>query len=240
MSFSMIASATGVVGIGFTLLRFAYLTARAQGQTKQAGSANAQMPMATAGAHKPVLDSENRPITAGGTVEDGPILFVDEAGKSGLTAWKHVMGTPQRDFILETLGSGVALLDYDNDGWLDIYLVNGASYASSLGKEPPPHAALFHNNHEGRFTKVTEKAAFFHFYSAFYFLAREISGRSKATRILSCIEPEFVMLGERVDPGVFKSIATTATAITRTVSARKRARIGSWRGPVIALLSILA
>jgi hypothetical protein len=68
------------------------------------------------------------------------------------------MGTPQRKFILETVGSGVALLDYDNDGWLDIYLVNGATYASLLGKETPPHAALFHNNHDGTFTNVTEKA----------------------------------------------------------------------------------
>jgi hypothetical protein len=114
--------------------------------------------MATAGVHKTVLDSENRPITAGGTVEDGPIIFVDTAEKAGLTSWKHVMGTPQRKFILETVGSGVALLDYDNDGWLDIYLVNGATYASLLGKETPPHAALFHNNHDGTFTNVTEKA----------------------------------------------------------------------------------
>jgi hypothetical protein len=114
--------------------------------------------MATAGAHKTVLDSENRPITAGGTVVDGPVVFVDIAEKAGLTAWKHVMGTPQRKFILETVGSGVALLDYDNDGWIDIYLVNGATYASLLGKETPPHAALFHNNRDGTFTNVTDKA----------------------------------------------------------------------------------
>jgi hypothetical protein len=68
------------------------------------------------------------------------------------------MGTLQRKFILETVGSGVALLDYDNDGWLDIYLVNGATYASLQGKENPPHAALFHNNHDGTFTNVTDKA----------------------------------------------------------------------------------
>src|SRR5258708_18626898 len=68
------------------------------------------------------------------------------------------MGTPQRKFILETVGSGVALLDYDNDGWLDIYLVNGATYSSLLGKETPPRAALFHNNRDGTFTNVTDKA----------------------------------------------------------------------------------
>jgi len=49
-------------------------------------------------------------------------------------------------------------LDYDNDGWLDIYLVNGSTYDALAGKTTPPHAALFHNNHDGTFTDVTEKA----------------------------------------------------------------------------------
>jgi hypothetical protein len=147
-----------VTGIGFTFLSIAYLSVWAEIKGNQETPASAQLPVATAGVHKTVLDSENRPITAGGTVEDGPIIFVDTAEKAGLTGWKHVMGTPQRKFILETVGSGVALLDYDNDGWLDIYLVNGATYASLLARETPPHAALFHNNHDGTFTNVTEKA----------------------------------------------------------------------------------
>ena len=43
------------------------------------------------------------------------------------------MGTPQKPYILgDNLGSGVALLDYDNDGWLDIYLVNGSTYEAAL------------------------------------------------------------------------------------------------------------
>jgi len=140
------------------VLSIVVLSVWAQTQTNQASPPTAQMPMATAGVHAAVRDSENRPITAGGTVEDGPIAFMDTAEKAGLTVWKHVMGTPQRKFILETVGSGVALLDYDNDGWLDIYLVNGATYSSLQGKETPPHAALFHNNHDGTFTNVTDKA----------------------------------------------------------------------------------
>jgi hypothetical protein len=52
----------------------------------------------------------------------------------------------------------VWLIDYDNDGWLDIYLVNGATYDSLSGNAMPPHAALFHNNHDGTFTDVTTKA----------------------------------------------------------------------------------
>jgi enediyne biosynthesis protein E4 len=68
------------------------------------------------------------------------------------------MGTPEKNFILETNGSGVGLLDYDNDGWLDIYLVNGSTYEALDGKTAPPHAALFHNNHDGTFTDVAGKA----------------------------------------------------------------------------------
>jgi hypothetical protein len=68
------------------------------------------------------------------------------------------MGTPEKKFIIEANGSGVGLLDYDNDGWLDIYLVNGSTYDAVSGKAVAPKAALFHNNHDGTFTNVAEKA----------------------------------------------------------------------------------
>jgi hypothetical protein len=112
----------------------------------------------TGGAHEAVFDAEHRPITAGGFVKSGPILFQDIARQAGLTTWKHVMGTPEKQFILETNGSGVAILDYDNDGWLDIYLVNGSTYDAMSGKAAAPKAALFHNNHDGTFTNVADKA----------------------------------------------------------------------------------
>jgi hypothetical protein len=112
----------------------------------------------TGGAHPAVLDAQHRPITAGGFVASGPVIFKDIAAAAGLTTWTHRMGTPEKNYILETVGSGVALLDYDNDGWLDIYLVNGSTVDALSGKATPPHAALFHNNHDGTFTDVTAKA----------------------------------------------------------------------------------
>jgi enediyne biosynthesis protein E4 len=112
----------------------------------------------TGSARAAVLDSEKRPITAGGFVKIGPIIFQDIAAKAGLTTWRHTMGGPEKKYILDTVGSGVALLDYDNDGWLDIYLVNGSTDEAFLGKQPAPHAALFHNNHDGTFTDVTSRA----------------------------------------------------------------------------------
>jgi hypothetical protein len=114
--------------------------------------------VSTGGVHTAILDSEKRPITAGGFVDTGPIVFQDVAEKAGLTRWRHVMGSDEPRFILETVGSGVALIDYDNDGWLDIYFVNGSTYDAMSGKASPPHAALFHNNHDGTFTDVAQQA----------------------------------------------------------------------------------
>ncbi len=125
-----------------------------EGQAPAAGG----MTVNTGAAHAAVLDAEHRPITAGGFVKTGPVIFQDVAEKSGLSIWTHKMGSPDKNLILETVGSGVALIDYDNDGWLDIYLVNGSTFDALAGKATPPHAALFHNNHDGTFTDVALKA----------------------------------------------------------------------------------
>ncbi len=114
--------------------------------------------MATGGVHPAEFDKEHRPITAGGFVKTGPVIFLNTAEQAALTAWHHTAGSPEKHFILEANGAGVALLDYDNDGWLDIYMVNGTTYDALDGKVTPPHAALFHNNHDGTFTDVAAKA----------------------------------------------------------------------------------
>ena len=130
------------------------------------GAGAAQQPPAQQGmggiasgvAAAPVYDEQKRPITAGGFVDKGPVIFEDITKKAGLSGWTHKMGTPAKQFIVETNGSGLGLIDYDNDGWLDIYLVNGSTFNALDGKEEPPHAALFHNNHDGTFTDVAAKA----------------------------------------------------------------------------------
>jgi enediyne biosynthesis protein E4 len=114
--------------------------------------------ISSAGTFAPVYDAEHRPITAGGFVDKGAVVFEDDTKAAGLSSWQHVMGTKQKKYILETDGSGVGLIDYDNDGWLDIYLVNGSTYDALSGKTKPPHAALFHNNHDGTFTDVAARA----------------------------------------------------------------------------------
>ncbi len=92
----------------------------------------------------------------------GPAWFVDVAGKAGITV-QNVNGDPQsKRYIVEATGSGVAILDYDRDGWPDIFLVNGAFLPAQLKAhtEPAPTSHLFHNNHDGPFTDVTAKAGF--------------------------------------------------------------------------------
>jgi hypothetical protein len=117
-----------------------------------------QSGMASGTAHAPVTDAQHRPITAGGFVEGAPVVFVDVTREAGLDKFHHRSGNPDKTTIIETPGSGVALIDYDNDGWLDIYLVNGATMASLNGKESAPRAMLLHNNHDGTFSDVTERA----------------------------------------------------------------------------------
>jgi enediyne biosynthesis protein E4 len=123
-------------------------------ETQQGGMGG----ISSAGTFAPIYDEQKRPITAGGFLDKGPVVFADASKSSGLSSWHHVMGTAQKRYILETDGSGVGLIDYDNDGWLDIYLVNGSTYDAINGKKAPPHAALFHNNHDGTFTDVAMKA----------------------------------------------------------------------------------
>jgi enediyne biosynthesis protein E4 len=114
--------------------------------------------MNTGGVHAPVKDAHSRPITAGGFVDGAPVVFIDVTKQSGLDQFHHRSGTPDKTSIIDAPGSGVALLDYDNDGWLDIYLLNGSTVPAMKGKEPAPRAMLFHNNHDGTFTDVTGKA----------------------------------------------------------------------------------
>jgi hypothetical protein len=132
-------------------------TGDCKGQAPQA-PAPPHAGMATGNSQKADFDSKHRPITAGGFVKSGPVVFKDITESAGLATWKNTTGSPEKKIIIEAKGSGVCLIDYDNDGWLDIYLVNGSTFDAVAGKAASPHAALFHNNHDGTFTDLTAKA----------------------------------------------------------------------------------
>ena len=85
--------------------------------------------------------------------------FVDVAEKSGLTMSNVFGGKDTKKYIIETTGTGVAIFDYDNDGWPDIFLVNGTTLEGfPAGRANAPSNHLYRNNHDGTFTDVTAKA----------------------------------------------------------------------------------
>ena len=83
--------------------------------------------------------------------------FIDVAEKAGLTMQEIFGGIDTKKYIIETTGTGVAIFDYDNDGWPDIFLANGTRLGASPGPSPPSNH-LYRNNHDGTFTDVTAKA----------------------------------------------------------------------------------
>jgi enediyne biosynthesis protein E4 len=85
------------------------------------------------------------------------IRFEDVTGRSGLDFTTNSSPTPNKNQP-ETMVSGIGLIDYDNDGWLDIFIINGAAIPSLKKESPKYYNRLFHNNHDGTFTDVTEKA----------------------------------------------------------------------------------
>jgi hypothetical protein len=89
------------------------------------------------------------------------VSFLNVARESGLNAKTIFGGDHKNKYLLETTGCGVAFYDYDNDGWLDIFLVNGTRLEGfPAGSEPTSH--LFRNNRDGTFTDVTLKAGVAH------------------------------------------------------------------------------
>jgi hypothetical protein len=82
--------------------------------------------------------------------------FTDVAQKAGLAAPIVFGGVNTKKYILETTGTGVAVFDYDNDGWPDIFIVNGTNFDTTSASAPTSH--LYHNNHDGTFTDVTQKS----------------------------------------------------------------------------------
>src|SRR5437773_1021910 len=87
--------------------------------------------------------------------------FSDIAAKAGLAAPVIFGGENTKKYIIETTGAGVAIFDYDHDGWPDILIVNGTKLEGfAPGQAPTNH--LYHNNRDGSFTDVTEKAGLAH------------------------------------------------------------------------------
>jgi hypothetical protein len=95
-------------------------------------------------------------ILAAAAAAPSSLQFTDVTAASKIR-FTHTNGAAGKKYLPETMGSGGAFLDYDNDGWLDVFLVNSTHWpgAKAAGR---PTSALYRNNHDGTFTDVTAKA----------------------------------------------------------------------------------
>ena len=84
----------------------------------------------------------------------GPIRFRDITEAAGIH-FVHTDGSSGRHYFVETIASGLGLIDFDGDGWLDILFLNGAPLPGAAQPAKPPTCALYHNNRDGTFTDVT-------------------------------------------------------------------------------------
>src|SRR5882757_8503401 len=87
-----------------------------------------------------------------------PVRFVDVAREAGLDSPNVWGGVDHKKYIIEAKGSGLAFFDYDNDGWLDIYLTNGTRFGEPWPQGQAPTSHLYKNNRDGTFTDGTEKS----------------------------------------------------------------------------------
>ena len=92
------------------------------------------------------------------SLPDSPsLVFEDVAAEAGLD-FKHFSGSPEKQYILESMSGGVAWIDFDRDGWMDLYLVNGGHWEDLVQGKRTVSNALYRNNGDGTFTDVTGKA----------------------------------------------------------------------------------
>ena len=87
-----------------------------------------------------------------------PVTFVDVAKEAGLNSPNVWGGIDHKRYIIEAKGSGLAFFDYDQDGWLDIYLTNGTRLDAKWPEGKAPTSRLYKNNRDGTFTDATDKS----------------------------------------------------------------------------------
>ncbi len=132
------------------------LTAAITGCKQKPSESQAVMPSSPARQIQPAPASRTAPATASApTRPSGPIQFTDVTAQAGIT-FKHNSGAYGKKLLPETMGSGACFIDYDNDGWQDILLVNSMDWPDHKSHKSYP--ALYHNNHDGTFTDVTREA----------------------------------------------------------------------------------
>ena len=122
-----------------------------QGDKQQPSEKPATSPVQTAASPSPQTPQKE----SASSRPSGPIRFTDITAKAGIH-FRHNSGAFGQKYLPETMGSGVCVLDYDNDGWQDILFVNSMDWPGHESTKSYP--ALYHNNQDGTFTDVTRQA----------------------------------------------------------------------------------
>lgn len=124
-----------------------------------------------------------------GAQQAGPgahVQFVDITDQAGIRF--HHNSAPEQKYIVESMSAGVALFDYDNDGWLDIYFTNALTVATASDPRSA-RSALYHNNHDGTFTDVTEKSGLGYPGWAMGVTAADFDGDGYQDLYVTCLGP---------------------------------------------------
>jgi hypothetical protein len=100
-------------------------------------------------------DAAAKEVNVTGASAATEVVFADVTQAAGLR-FVHTSGATGKKYLPETIGAGGAFLDFDNDGWLDVFVVNSMAWPGA--KSTKTTSALYRNNHDGTFTDVTAKA----------------------------------------------------------------------------------
>jgi hypothetical protein len=152
------------------------------------------------------------------------VQFINVAQSAGLTT-KTVFGAEDTNkFLLETTGCGAAFVDYDDDGWLDIFLVNGSRFETTFPKGSEPISRLYKNNRDGTFTDVTLKAGVARFGWGQGVCAGDFNNDGHVDLFVSYWGD--CSLWRNNGNGTFTDVAEAAGVTTRTTSGLKRWNTG--------------
>jgi len=105
----------------------------------------------------PSLGLQTNPAVKQSATAAAPVTFTEVPARESGINWVHNNAMSAQRYLPETVGAGCAFFDYDNDGWMDVYLVNSGP-SDFYAPKPSPKNALYRNNRDGTFTDVTEKA----------------------------------------------------------------------------------
>lgn len=128
-------------------------------QRSSSGRVSRRCFLIASGGYVGLLASPHRDSAGGKPYPAQVPWFVESASRAGLESFRNRCGSLQKDYLVETLGGGVALFDYNQDGLLDLFLVNGSSFQELDNSRLRRQASrLFRNNGDGTFTDVTSES----------------------------------------------------------------------------------